>query len=134
MKCSGDGRTNNVELSGYALEPLREDEEFILYRGRPRRAEAPSVLLLATASTRPAPESLKKLEHEYSFRNELDPAWAVRPLSLSQHNDQKVLVLENPGGEPVNRLIQVQRLIVWRTVMASGRSGEFASRDGGASE
>ena len=95
-----------MKLSEYVLEPLREDEEFILSRGRPRRAEAPSVLLLATASTRPAPESLKKLEHEYSFRNELDPAWAVRPLSLSQHNDQKVLVLENPGGEPLNRLIQ----------------------------
>src|SRR6516162_3923326 len=98
--------TNIVELSEYVLEPLREDEEFILSRGRPRRAEAPSVLLLATTSTRPAPESLKKLEHEYLFRNELDPAWAVRPLSLSQHNDQKVLVLENPGGEPLNRLIQ----------------------------
>ena len=95
-----------MKLSEYVLEPLREDEEFILSRGRPRRAEAPSVLLLAPASTRPAPESLKKLEHEYSFRNELDPAWAVRPLSLSQHNDQKVLVLENPGGEPLNRLIQ----------------------------
>jgi len=91
--------TNIVELSEYVLEPLREDEEFILSQGRPRRAEAPSVLLLAPTSTRPAPESLKKIEHEYSFRAELDAAWAVVPLALSQYGEQRVLVLENPGGE-----------------------------------
>ncbi len=95
-----------MELSEYLLEPLREDEEFILYRGHARHTEAPSVLLLAPVSARPAPESLKKIEHEYSFRTELDATWAVRPLALSQYNEQPVLVLENPGGEPLNRLIQ----------------------------
>src|SRR6516162_7011926 len=105
MKCSGEGRTNNVELSGYALEPLRKDEEFILYRGHPKQAEAPSVLLLAPVSLRPALETLKKIEHEYSFRNELDATWAVRPIILSQYKGQRVLVLEDPGGEPLNRLI-----------------------------
>ena len=96
-----------MELSEYALELLRKDEEFILYRGQHRsQADAPAVLLLAPVSTRPAPESLKRLEHEYSFRAELDPAWAVRPLALSPHNEQTTLVLENPGGEPLDRLIQ----------------------------
>jgi serine/threonine protein kinase len=84
----------------------REDEEFILYRGHAKQAEAPSVLLLAPVSIRPALESLKKIEHEYSFRSELDATWAVRPLALSQYNEQRVLVLENPGGEPLNRLVQ----------------------------
>src|SRR6516162_1272093 len=105
MKCSGEGRTNNVELSGYALEPLRKDEEFILYRGHSKQAGAPSVLLLAPVSLRPALETLKKIEHEYSFRNELDATWAVRPIILSQYKEQRVLVLEDPGGEPLNRLI-----------------------------
>jgi PAS domain S-box-containing protein len=95
-----------MELSEYLLEPLREDEEFILYRGHTKQAEAPSVLLLAPVSTRPALESLKKIEREYSFRSELDATWAVRPLALSQYNEQRVLVLENPGGAPLNRLIQ----------------------------
>ena len=94
-----------MELSGYALEPLRKDEEFILYRGHSKQAEAPSVLLLATVSLRPALETLKKIEHEYSFRNELDATWAVRPIILSQYKEQRVLVLEDPGGEPLNRLI-----------------------------
>jgi len=94
-----------VELSGYVLEPLRKDEEFILYRGHSKQAEAPPVLLLAPLSLRPALETLKKIEHEYSFRNELDATWAVRPITLSHYNEQRVLVLEDPGGEPLNRLI-----------------------------
>jgi hypothetical protein len=51
-------------------------------------------------------ENLKKLEHECSLRGELDATWAVRPLALSQYNDRRVLVLEDPGGDPLNRLIQ----------------------------
>jgi PAS domain S-box-containing protein len=95
-----------VEISAYTRKCLREDEEFILYRARPREAESPSVLLLVPASIRPALESLKKIEHEYSFRDELDVTWAVRPLALLQCNGQKALVLEDPGGEPLDRLIQ----------------------------
>ena len=103
--CEGRGESS-LELSDYVLELLREDEEFILYRGRARHAEAASVLLLAPASTRPAPETLKKIEREYSFRSELDATWAVRPLALSHYEGRSVLVLENPGGEPLDRLIQ----------------------------
>jgi hypothetical protein len=55
----GGGRT--VELFGYEAEPLREDHEFILYRGHPKDIKAPSVLLLATVSLRPALETLKTL-------------------------------------------------------------------------
>ena len=95
-----------MELSQYKLEPLREDEQFILYRGHPRQADVPSILLLAPISAHPSPEILNKLEHEYSLRSKLDATWSVRPLALSQYNEQPVLVLENPGGEPLNRLIQ----------------------------
>lgn len=103
--CEG-GEEPSVELADYVLELLREDEEFILYRGHTRQAEAASVLLLAPASTRPVPETLKKIEHEYSFRSELDQAWAVRPLAFSHYEGRSVLVLEDPGGEPLDRLIQ----------------------------
>ena len=96
-----------MELSEYMLEPLREDEQFILYRGRHRnQADLPSVLLLAPVSTHPTLYSLKKLEHEHSFRSELDAAWAALPLVLPQYNDRTVLVLQDPRGEPLNRLIQ----------------------------
>jgi PAS domain S-box-containing protein len=89
-----------VELSADVLELLRKDDEFLLYRDKPS-----SVLLLAPVSTRPALESLRKIEHEYSLKDELDPAWAVRPLALSQHRGQTTLVLEDPGGETLDRLL-----------------------------
>jgi len=95
-----------VEISQYVRECLREDEEFILYRGRASEAELPAVLLLTPASSRPAPESLKKIDNEYSFRDDLDATWALRPLVLSQYDGRKALVLEDPGGEPLDRLIQ----------------------------
>jgi PAS domain S-box-containing protein len=95
-----------VEISAYTRKCLREDEEFILCRARASEAESPSVLLLIPASIRPSLESLKKIEHEYSLRDELDITWAVRPLSLLQCNGQKALVLEDPGGELLHRLIQ----------------------------
>src|SRR6266852_3670686 len=91
-----------MQLSNYSLERLRDDGEFILYRAHAKEMEAPSVLLLAPASTRPSPETLKKIEHEYSLRSELDSAWAVRPLALSERSGQITLVLEDPGGETLD--------------------------------
>src|SRR6266542_992690 len=87
-----------VQLSEYSLERLRDDGEFILYRAHAKQVEPPSVLLLAPVSTRPGPETLRKIDHEYSLRSELDSAWAVRPLALSEQGAQMTLVLEDPGG------------------------------------
>jgi PAS domain S-box-containing protein len=95
-----------MELSEYLLQLLREDEEFIFYRGRPRKRGVPSVLLLVPASRQPAIETLEKMKHEYWLRSELDTTCAVRPRDLSQYNENTVLVLEDPGGEPLHRLIQ----------------------------
>ena len=95
-----------VELSTYAFQPLREDEEFILHRGRPTQAEASSVLLLVPTLRRPALETLEKINHEYALRSELNTTWAVWPRDLSQYNEKTVLVLEDPGGEPLHRFIQ----------------------------
>ena len=69
-----------MELSQYVLEALRKDDEFVLYRGEhSNQPGSPSVLLLAPASMQPALATLKKIEHEYSLRDELDSAWALRP-------------------------------------------------------
>src|SRR5437667_3002247 len=97
-----------MSVSGYILEPIREDDEFVLYRGRGRgtRTDKPSVLVLKPAAARPRLQSLNKLKHEYSLRDELLPEWAIRPLSLSQDdNGQATLVFECPGGEPLDRLV-----------------------------
>jgi len=91
-----------MQLSGYSLDRLSDDGEFILYRAQAKDTELPPLLLLAPASTRPSPETLKKIEHQYSLRSELDSAWAARPLALSERDSQTDLVLEDPGGETLD--------------------------------
>src|ERR1700739_207240 len=95
-----------VDLSQYVLEALRTDEEFVLYRGsHSNHFDSPSILLLAPASMGPAPETLRKIEHEYSLRDELDSAWAIRSLALSEQRGQTTLVLEDPGGDTLDRFL-----------------------------
>src|SRR5260370_23565659 len=53
----------------------------------------------------PALGSIKKIEHEYSLRDELDSSWAVRPLALSDQPWQMTLVLEDTGGETLARVL-----------------------------
>jgi PAS domain S-box-containing protein len=91
-----------IELSRYVLEALRKDEEFILYRGR-SQDDPSQVLVLSPVAECLRPESLKRLEHAYSFKEELDPAWAARPIGLARHWDRIVLVLEDPGGKPLDQ-------------------------------
>jgi PAS domain S-box-containing protein len=93
-------------MTGFVeLEALRKDDEFVLLRcEHSNQPGASSVLLLAPASARPTVETLRKLEHEYSLRDQLDSAWAVRPLMLAEHRGDSALVLEDPGGESLDRL------------------------------
>jgi serine/threonine protein kinase len=97
-----------IELSRFVFEALRKDEEFILYRGR-RQDDADQVLVLSPVAEYPTPESLKRLEHEYSLREDLDPTWAARPIAMARHWDRTVLVLDDPGGVPLDQLLD-QRL------------------------
>jgi hypothetical protein len=95
-----------VDLSEYVLHPLRKDEEFVLYRGKQsNQPGAPSILLLTPASSRPSLETIKKIKREYSLRSELDSAWAVRPRTLSEQDGLTMLVLEDPGGETLDRFL-----------------------------
>jgi PAS domain S-box-containing protein len=93
-----------IELSKYVLEALWKDEEFILYRGR-SKDDASQVLVLSPVAEYSTPESLKRLEHECSFREELDPRWAARPIAMVRHWDRPVLALEDPGGAPLDQLL-----------------------------
>jgi hypothetical protein len=93
-----------IELSKYVFATLREDEEFVLKRGQGDR-ELSAILVVAPVSERPAPGILERLEHEYGLRAELDSNWAARPLTLTRREGRPMLILEDPGGEPLDRLL-----------------------------
>ncbi|MFM0565255.1 AAA family ATPase [Paraburkholderia sediminicola] len=90
------------------LEPLREEADFTLYRGRELGNPMP-ILALAVAAEQPSPQSLRRLEHEWSLATELDAAWAAQPLALTRHQGRAILILKHPGGEPLDRVIGQQK-------------------------
>ena len=94
-----------TELSSYTLKLLRIDAEFVLYRGQ-RETEPSHILVVAPLSHQPAQGTLGRLEHEYALRTRLDPAWAVLPFGLVSENGRTALVLEDPGGEPLDGLLK----------------------------
>ena len=70
-----------------------------------RRWHRLAVLAVLPAAEHPPPASLARLAHEYGLKDELDGAWAVRPLELVRERGRTMLVLEDPGGEPLERLL-----------------------------
>jgi len=91
--------------SGDLLETLRENGEFGLYGGRQDGDPLP-VLVVALAAEQPSPQSLRQLEHAYSLAAKLDPAWAARPAALTRHEVRTILVLKDPDGEPLDRVLE----------------------------
>src|ERR1700687_3400560 len=88
------------ELSGYAVLALRKGD-ISLYRGSGNGL--PPILLVAAEET--SLGCVARLEHEYALKAELDADWAARPVALTHHNDRMTLVLEDPAGAPLDRLL-----------------------------
>src|ERR1700740_3731463 len=91
--------------SAYVLASLRKGAVFTLYRGRQHGNPSP-VLAIALTAEHPSPQSLQRLEHEYSLAAELDPAWAAKPLALTVHEGRTLLVLRDPGAEPLDLVLE----------------------------
>lgn len=89
------------------LQVLWKDSEQALYRGKrvDKNGAVSSILIALPAADQPAPAVLDRLTHEYSLKNELDAPWAVRPIDLVRREGRLQLLLEDPGGEPLERLI-----------------------------
>src|ERR1700757_1162063 len=88
------------ELSGYVFSSLREGD-ITLYRGS-GNGLTPILLVAAEDS---ALGCVERLEHEYALKSELDADWAAQPVALTHDNGRMTLVLEDPGGTPLDRLL-----------------------------
>ena len=49
--------------------------------------------------------NVRILNNGDELRSALDADWAARPVSLAPRGGRMTLVLENPGGEPLDRLL-----------------------------
>jgi serine/threonine protein kinase len=89
-----------MDLSNYELSPLR-DGDLALYRGSGQGLQ-PILMAVAEHSSLAC---LKRLEHEYALRADLDAAWATQPIELFRHHSRLALVLKDPGGVILYRLL-----------------------------
>src|SRR5262249_9724221 len=64
------------------------------------------ILTLLPAAEEPAPGVLERLTKEYALKDDLDSSWAVPPLELARERGRTVLILDDPGGTPLDALIK----------------------------
>jgi serine/threonine protein kinase len=90
-----------------SLTVLSEDGERVLCRGwrDDGDGDRTAVLAVLSASEHPAPDFDDRLAHEYGLKDELDGRSAARPLALVREHGRTMLLLEDPGGEPLDRLL-----------------------------
>jgi serine/threonine protein kinase len=62
-------------------------------------------LAVLPAAEHPTPATLDRLAREYDLKDELDGAWAARPIELVRDRGRTMLVLEDTGSEPLHRLL-----------------------------
>jgi PAS domain S-box-containing protein len=94
------------------FKTLLEDGGAMVCRGlHCTEGETRSVLAVIPASDAPASNFLDRLRHEYELRELLDSGWAARPLELverlelAERQCGPLLLLEDPGGEFLERLL-----------------------------
>src|SRR5271169_5398185 len=97
----------NGAYSDGGSQVLWEDGERVFRRGwrLDDNGKRRSVLIVLSAAEHPTPATLDRLAHEYRLKDELDGAWAARPLELIREGGRTMLVLEDPGGEPLEKLL-----------------------------
>jgi PAS domain S-box-containing protein len=97
----------NVAYSDGSSQVLWEDGERVFSRGwrLDDNGNRLAVLLVAPAADHPSRSRLDRLTHEYELKDELDGAWAARPLALMRDAGRTVLVLDDLGGGPLDRLL-----------------------------
>jgi hypothetical protein len=95
----------NVAYSDGSSQVLWEDGERVFSRGwrLDDNGNRLAVLLVAPAADHQSRTRLDRLTHEYELKDELDGAWAARPLALMRDAGRTVLVLDDLGGEPLDR-------------------------------
>src|ERR1700722_7328630 len=108
-----DGGVRKMNLSswfdtdpGSSFQVAWEDGDRVFYRGQDGiNGDLNAVLVVLPFGESPTRDTINRLRHEYELRDELDDAWAVRPLEFVHERGQTMLLLRDPGGEPLDRLL-----------------------------
>src|SRR5215475_4648483 len=105
MSAAGYVWLNAAELR--PVEVLREECDTVLCRiyREVQGDDQHTVLALLLTAEQPTAAKFDRLAHEYALKLDLDEAWAARPLELVREYGRTALVLEDPGGDPLDSLL-----------------------------
>jgi serine/threonine protein kinase len=97
----------NLERDNKSLEILWQDSERVLCRISRDGADGDQYALMPAryVGEHPAPDAIKRLEHEYELKDYLERDWAVRPLELTRDHGRTILAVDFQGGERLDKLI-----------------------------
>jgi len=107
-----EGTADRIDKSNYSsardyaalqFELIRVRDDFILYRAH--SSGGGSVLAVAVNTNAPSSQGAERLRRECGLTSELEPAWALRPITNILHDGRPTLLLEDPGGEPLDMLL-----------------------------
>jgi PAS domain S-box-containing protein len=87
-----------------SLRVLWEDGERVFCR-RERVNDDYRTLAVLPAAEHPTPATLDRFAREYGLKDELDSAWAARPLELIREHGRIMLVLEDTSSEPLDQML-----------------------------
>ena len=91
-----------MDFSAYEFSSLQEGQ-FTLHRGVSDVLEP--ILLVACSDEYPSRGSLQRIEHEHALKADLDAEWAARPVELVHRRGRLTLILEDPGGRPLEQML-----------------------------
>jgi PAS domain S-box-containing protein len=93
-------QTSNQFLFG---PQLRRKGDFTLFHGVEARSQKKIIGVTVAAGC--SASALQQLRHEFSLAGKLDSSWSARPVAFVHHEGREMLVLEDPGGEPLDWII-----------------------------
>jgi PAS domain S-box-containing protein len=84
---------------------LWDDGERVFSRERGQGEGNRSALVVRPSLDQPLPATLDRLAHEYSLKDDLGHQWALPPQALERAGGTTRLLFDDPGGEPLSRLL-----------------------------
>lgn len=94
-----------IPFPGYQfIQPIYEGPRSVVFRAR--RDSGQEVILKALAKERPFTEEIAGRKHEYRILQSLNFGGVIKAYGLEDHGNGPVLVLEDFGGESLDRFIE----------------------------
>jgi hypothetical protein len=111
------------------FQVLWEDGDRIFCRSFRHGNEHNPVLAVLAAAEYPTPATFDRLTQEYGLKEDLDGAWAVRPLELTREGGQTVLLLRQYPLKQSYSVTTIFHLMGAGSIWASGHLCFYSAAD-----